>query len=76
MEKGEKRAKEKKGERKRKEKEEKTKFKYGIMFNLCILGFLRFSLENRFSFGLGFVERSHKPLNCWGYEIKTPIGRK
>ena len=75
MEKGEKRAKEKKGERKRK-KEEKTKFRYGIMFNLCILGFLRFSLENRCSFGLGFVERSHKPLNCWGYEIKTPIGRK
>ena len=46
------------------------------MFNLCILGFLRFSLENRCSFGLGFVERSHKPLNCWGYEIKTPIERK
>ena len=39
MEKGEKRAKEKKGERKRKEKEEKTKFRYGIMFNLSILGF-------------------------------------
>ena len=54
MEKGEKRAKEKKGERKRKEKEEKTKFRYGIMFNLSILGFLRFSLENRCSFGLGF----------------------
>ena len=52
MEKGEKRAKEKKGERKRKEK---TKFRYEIMFNLCILGFLRFSLENRCSFGLGFV---------------------
>ena len=49
MDKGEKRAKEKKGKRKRKEKEEKTKFRYGIMFNLCILGFLRFSLENRCS---------------------------
>ena len=53
MEKGEKRAKEKKGERKRKEKEEKTKLRYGIMFNLCILGFLRFSLQNRWSLGLG-----------------------
>ena len=38
MENGEKRANEKKEERKRKEKEEKTKFRYGIMFNLCILG--------------------------------------
>ena len=27
-------------------------------------------------FGLGFVQRSHKPLNCWGYESKTPIGVK
>ena len=46
------------------------------MFNLCILGFLRFSLENRWSFGLGFVEISHKPLNCWGYDIKTPNWEK
>ena len=46
------------------------------MFKLCILGFLRFSLESRCSFGLGFVQRSHKPLNCWGYESKTPIGGK
>ena len=33
-------------------------------------------MEISFSFGLGFVQRSHKPLNCWGYESKTPIGRK
>ena len=33
-------------------------------------------MEIRCSFGLGFVQRSHKPLNCWGYESKTPIGRK
>ena len=25
------------------------------------------------SFGLGFVERSHQPLNCWGYESKTQL---
>ena len=33
-------------------------------------------MEIRCSFGLGFVQRSHTPLNCWGYESKTPIGRK
>ena len=33
-------------------------------------------MEIRCSFGLGFVQRSHKPLNCWGYESKTPIGGK
>ena len=30
-------------------------------------------MEISFSFGLGFVERSHKTLNCWGYECKTPM---
>ena len=24
------------------------------------------SMEISFSFGLGFVQRSHKPLNLWG----------
>ena len=33
-------------------------------------------MEISCSFGLGFVEKSHKPLNCWGYESKTPIGGK
>ena len=33
-------------------------------------------MEISFSFGLGFVERSHKTLNCWGYECKTPIDVK
>ena len=33
-------------------------------------------MEISCSFGLGFVQRSHKPLNCWDYESKTPIGRK
>ena len=33
-------------------------------------------MEIRCSFGLGFVQRSHKPMNCWGYESKTPIGVK
>ena len=33
-------------------------------------------MEISFSFGLGFVQRSHKPLNCWDYENKTPIGGK
>ena len=37
---------------------------------------LKLGKENRCSFGLGFVQRSHKPLNCWGYESKTPIGGK
>ena len=40
----------------------------------CILDSLGFGMEIRCSFGLGFVQRSHKPLNCWGYESKTPIG--
>ena len=39
-------------------------------------GFLGLGTEIRCSFGLGFVQRSHKPLNCWGNESKTPIGRK
>ena len=29
-----------------------------------------------FSFGLGFVERSHKPLICLDYESKTSIDVK
>ena len=33
-------------------------------------------MEISFSFGLGFVERSNKTLNCWGYEYKTPIDVK
>ena len=33
-------------------------------------------MEISFYFGLGFVERSLKPLNYWGYESKTPIGVK
>ena len=33
-------------------------------------------MEISFSFGLGFVERSHKTLNCWDYECKTPIDVK
>ena len=33
-------------------------------------------MDISFSFGLGFVERSLKPLSCWGYESKTLIGRK
>ena len=33
-------------------------------------------MEISFSFGLGFVERSHKTLNYWGYECKTPIDVK
>ena len=35
-----------------------------------------FCMEIRCSFSLGFVQRSHKLLNCWGYESKTPIRRK
>ena len=33
-------------------------------------------MEISFSFGLGFVERSHKTLNYWDYECKTPIDVK
>ena len=33
-------------------------------------------MEIRCSFCLGFVKRSHKPLNCWGYESKISIGVK
>ena len=31
-------------------------------------------MEISFSFGIGFVQRSHKPLDCWGYESKTQLG--
>ena len=33
-------------------------------------------MEISCSFGLGFVQRSHKPLNFCDYESKTPIGEK
>ena len=33
-------------------------------------------MEISFSFGQGCVETSHKPLNCWDYESKTPIDVK
>ena len=52
--------------------------RYGIL--IFFLGFDMnpkvFWMEISLSFGLGFVERSLKPLNCWGYESKTPIGVK
>ena len=31
-----------------------------------VIEFLRFGMENSCSFGLGFVQRSHKPLNLLG----------
>ena len=31
-------------------------------------------MEISFSFRIGFVQRSHKPLDCWGYESKTQLG--
>ena len=67
----EKRAKSKR--KRRKKEEEKKKIK---VWNPLFWIFGMNSHGDCFSFGLEFVERSHKLLICWGYESKTPIDVK
>ena len=54
------------GRRGRKKEEEKKKIRYVFALESWVIGFLRFGMEISCSFGLGFVQRSHKPLNLLG----------
>ena len=71
------RRKESKEEKKRKKEKEKSKDQGMYVLESNIFWIPR-ALVRRIDapFGLGFVQRSHKPLNCWGCESKTPIGVK
>ena len=63
-------------EGRRRRRRRSPKIRYVFALESWVIGFLRFGMEISCSFGLGFVQRSHKPLNCWGYESRTPIGGK
>ena len=58
-----KKSKEEEGEE---EEGENKKFRYVFALESWVIEFLRFGMENSCSFGLGFVQRSHKPLNLLG----------
>ena len=60
------RGKKSKQEEEEEEEGEDQKFRYGFALESWVIEFLRFGMEIRCSFGLGFVKRSHKPLNLLG----------
>ena len=48
------------------EGEDQKKFRYVFALESWVIEFLRFGMEISCSFGLDFVQRSHKPLNLLG----------
>ena len=48
------------------ERKDQKKFRYVFALESWVIEFLRFGMEISCSFGLGFVQRSHKPLNLLG----------
>ena len=61
---------ENRGKKSKEEEEEEEgedkKFRYVFALESWVIEFLRFGMEISCSFGLGFVQRSHKPLNLLG----------
>ena len=57
---------EEQGRGRRRRRRRIPKIMYVFALESWVIGFLRFGMEISCSFGLGFVQRTHKPLNLLG----------